>query len=88
MIQGQTGKDRPKRCEDKMFRGQNWLEDKKEKDEWVLDHQTKGLNGLWTSELDIVSGQSNKRPNSRRQTSKGQNGRGRSGNIPLGLRFR
>ena len=65
-----------------------WLEDKKEKDEWVLDHQTKGLNGLWTSELDIVSGQSNKRPNSRRQTSKGQNGRGRSGNIPLGLRFR
>ena len=58
----------------------------KGKGRMVLDHLTKGLNGLWISELD--SGQSNKRPNSRGETSKGQNGRGRSGNIPLGLRFR
>ena len=39
-------------------------------------------------DVDVVSGQSNKRPDSRGQSSKGQNGRGRSGNIPLGLRFR
>ena len=47
-----------------------WLEDKLEKDEWVLDHMTKGLSGLCIiGQKDQVGGHSDKGPNRRGQTS-------------------